>query len=119
MGSCCWRGYVARWEIVDGRLYLTQLRGKLPVGELSMWHLFPGFPDRVFAHWYTDELRLPHGALLKSVHLPFSSTYEREWVLEVERGVVTARRLQENVVPAEPAPPAPRRSRLAWRRRSA
>ncbi len=49
--TALWRGYVGIWEIVNDRLYLIELNGTLQRGERSTLEtLFPGFPDRVFAH---------------------------------------------------------------------
>ena len=54
MSSANWRGYVGTWQIKDNRLYLVDLRGKLKNGaQGSIETFFPGFPDRVFAHWFS------------------------------------------------------------------
>ena len=95
--TALWRGYVGRWEVVDGRLYLIDLRGTLDDGtEASLSSVFPEFPERVFAHWYSGTIRVPQGKLLKYLHMGYGSTYERDFLLEVERGVVTGRRLRQN-----------------------
>ena len=63
--TALWRGYVGRWEIVDGRLYLVELHGTLEDGtEASVATIFPDFPDRVFAHWYSGTIRIPQGKQL-------------------------------------------------------
>ena len=68
--TALWRGYVGTWEIVDGRLYLTELRGDLEGGgEASLATIFPDYPDRVFAHWYSGTIRIPQGKLLNYVHM--------------------------------------------------
>lgn len=95
--TALWRGYVGRWEIVDERLYLVELHGTLEDGaEASVATIFPDFPDRVFAHWYTGIIRIPQGKLLEYVHMGYGSTYERDLFLDIERGVVVATRLQHN-----------------------
>ncbi len=56
--TALWRGYVGSWEIVDERLYLIGISGTLEGGvEASMTTMFPDFPDRVFAHWYSGTIR--------------------------------------------------------------
>lgn len=58
--TALWRGYVGGWEIVDGRLYLLSLDGTLEDGiDATLETLFPGFPDRVFAHWHSGTVRIP------------------------------------------------------------
>ncbi|HMM54214.1 MAG TPA: hypothetical protein PKC23_04240 [Candidatus Desulfobacillus sp.] len=95
--TALWRGYVGSWEIVDGRLYLVGLEGLLEDGsEATLASVFPGFPDRVFAHWYSGILRVPQGRQLLYVHAGYNSRYERDLLLEVERGVVTATRTRHN-----------------------
>ena len=95
--TALWRGYVGTWEILDGRLYLVGLSGTLEDGtEASLATLFPGFPDRVFAHWFSDTLRIPDGKLLDYVHMGYGSTYERDVLIRLEKGVVTATEVRTN-----------------------
>ena len=95
--SALWRGYVGTWEVVNDRLYLVALNGTLEGGEdLSLETLFPGFPDRVFAHWYTGTLRLVRGEQVRYVHMGYGSTYAHEVFLVVQRGVVVERREQRH-----------------------
>lgn len=61
--------------------------------------VFPGYPDRVFAHWYSGTLRIPQGNTLKYVHMGYQSTYERDLLIEVERGVIGDVRIRENEMP--------------------
>lgn len=87
--TALWRGYVGQWEIIDNRLYLTELHGTLKSGEeASVATIFPGFPGSVFAHWYSGTIRIPQGELLEYVHGGYASTYERDLLLDLERGVV-------------------------------
>lgn len=91
------RCYVGRWEIIDGRLYLVELRGTLEDGtDASVASVFPDFPGRVFAHWYSGTIRIPQGARLKYVHMGFASIYERNLLLDLERGVVKRTRVRHN-----------------------
>lgn len=95
--TALWRGYVGRWEIVDERLYLIELHGTLEDGtEASVATIFPDFPERVFAHWYSGTIRIPQGKLLDYVHMGYGSTYERDLFLDIERGVVVATRVRHN-----------------------
>ena len=95
--SALWRGYVGTWEIVDYRLYLIELRGELEGGGVaSVATIFPDYPDRVFAHWYSGMIRIPQGKLLNYDHMGFGSTYERDLLLEIEKGVVITTRVRHN-----------------------
>jgi hypothetical protein len=68
----------------------------------SLETIFPEFPERVYAHWFSGELRLPRGELLKYVHMGYGSRYEEDLFLEVSRGVVTRSWTRRNGV----APPS-------------
>lgn len=88
--TALWRGYIGQWEIIDERLYLIGIKGKLRNGcAASLDYFFSGFPDRVFAHWYTGKLRIPKGKLIKYVHMGYASEYEQELYISVEQGVIT------------------------------
>ncbi len=95
--TALWRGYVGRWEVIDDRLYLVELNGNLENGtEVTLETLFPGFPDKVFAHWYSGTIRLPQGRQLKYVHMGYGSSFERDLLLEVEKGVIKTSRVRQN-----------------------
>jgi len=95
--TALWRGYVGTWEIRDGRLYLIGLAGTLKDGaEANVATFFPNYPDRVFAHWYSGKLRVPQGKLLEYVHMGYGSTYERDLVISIEKGVVTETVVQQH-----------------------
>jgi hypothetical protein len=97
--TALWRGYVGEWEILDGRLYLIGLRGLLQDGsEASLATVFPDFPTRVFAHWYSGTIRLPQGKQLEYIHAGYSSRYERDVLVDVMRGVVVQTRVRHNGV---------------------
>ena len=73
--TALWRGYVGSWEIVGDRLYLIGLTGTLEDGtDATQATIFPEFPDRVFAHWYSGTIRLPQGKQLEYVHMGYGST---------------------------------------------
>ena len=99
------RGYIGTWEILDQgpdqgqvqRLYLIRLQGWLQdESPVSLETVFPGYPQRVFAHWFNGTLRLPQGQLLHYVHGGFGSCYEQDLLIDVTRGVVTAKRVRVN-----------------------
>lgn len=95
--TALWRGYIGSWEIVDKRLYLVALEGVLQGGaSATLETVFPGFPDRVFAHWYSGTVRLPRGELLNYVHGGYASTFEMDILLDFERGILTGGTVRHN-----------------------
>ena len=56
--------------------------------EITLQDIFPGFSERVFAHLYTGELRIPDGEQMKYEHIGFGSQYERDILIQVRQGVV-------------------------------
>ncbi|MBP7135058.1 MAG: hypothetical protein KBA57_01720 [Sphingomonadaceae bacterium] len=94
----CRRGYEGTWEISDGKLYLIQLSGITKAGEtVNLETLFPGFPERVFADWYTGTARLPQGEMLEYIQGSYASIFERDLFIEFDNGVVTHTYTRENV----------------------
>ena len=98
--TALWRGYIGTWAIEEGHLYLVKLKGFVRKGDdvedVGLSYLFPNYPDGVFAHWYSGELRCPMGELLNYVHGGYGSTYEQDLFIEVEKGVVMNERIVTN-----------------------
>ena len=98
--TALWRGYVGTWTIENKHLYLVKLLGykATPEGtvEIGLGDLFPDFPDGVFAHWYTGEMRCPMGGLLEYVHGGYASTYEKDLFLRFEKGILISERIVNN-----------------------
>lgn len=87
--TALWRRYVGSWEIIDDHLYMVELTGKLKDGtEARLATLFPKYPNRVFAHWYSGKARIPQGRLLEYVHRGYCSVYEKDLFLYIEKGVI-------------------------------
>ena len=106
--TACWRGYTGSWQIEDNKLYLIGLEAyiKSPSGnvphdslkEVGMDYLFPG-QEKVFADWYSGEIRIPQGKLLEYIHLGFASVYEKDLFLKIEAGQVVGKREIDNTAP--------------------
>ncbi len=95
--SALWRGYVGEWEINEGRLYLLKIDGSLRSEQpASLEAFFPGFPDRVFAHWYSGQIRLPQGELLEYFHGGYGGTYAQDLLIDLEKGLVTQTAVRHN-----------------------
>lgn len=104
--TACWRGYVGTWEIIHERLYLTELSGRIENGACaSLETFFPGYPTRVFAHWFDGRIRLPRGKLLKYMHMGFASVHEEDVFLVIKRGIVVRSWVECNGVSDDPTAP--------------
>jgi hypothetical protein len=104
--TALWRGYVGTWEVIDDRLYMTGLTGQLQDGtEANLATVFPNFTERVFAHWFSDKVRIPKGKLLKYVHMGYASEYEEDLFLTFKKGVVTKTELIVNGEAMNPEAP--------------
>ncbi len=104
--TALWRGYVGSWEILSDRLYLVGLEATMEDGTpANLATLFPAYPERVFAHWYYGEIRVPQGKLLKYVHQGYNSIYEEDLFILVEKGVVVRTHVRQNG--ASDSPDAP------------
>lgn len=95
-----WRCYVGTWELIAKRLYLVSIAATFRDGrKVALADLFPGFPDRVFAHWYSGTLVVPEGEMLAYEHGGFGGTYERELWITILRGAEVRRSTKKNAPP--------------------
>lgn len=94
--TCLSRGYIGTWEIKGRRLYLIKLQRRDDDDENVLSSIFPGFNDRVFAHWYNGIVRVPQGKMLEYVHGGFESTFESDAFLTIEKGILTEGHIREN-----------------------
>ncbi|GAP62533.1 hypothetical protein ARMA_0956 [Ardenticatena maritima] len=84
--TACWRGYIATWEIKNGKFYLVDIEGR--------YKLTTDTP--IFADWFSGVLRIPLGNMLHYVHMGFASVYEEELYIKIEKGVVVATKRVDN-----------------------
>lgn len=103
--TACWRGYVGKWQVENDKLYLVDFNG---YGEnqvkVGMDYIFPG-QVKVFAEWYSGEIRLPHGELLHYEHQGYMSIYESELFMEFKKGVLVSTREVDNTKTFDPEDP--------------
>ena len=98
--TACWRGYVAEWEIDEGRLFLLKVVGNISYkGRGSDYNIFydkiPATLSEIFgpvsgrvpATWYSGELRVPLGEMVEYVHAGYGSRYPKYLLISVENGV--------------------------------
>ena len=109
--TACWRGYVGVWEITLDRLYLVGIGANWEnETEVALDQVFPGYPDRVFAHWYSGTIRCGQGEIIKYIHGGYASIHEKDLYLTIRNGVLTGTRLITNSLDDED----PYRSRMIY-----
>ena len=115
--TACWRGYKARWVIIDKELFLTDISGKMlvpvdkkPVNPVTKWiqkmlkrsvvhknrevdaeigYLFPGRKEnRVKASWFTGNLRIQESSCREKSNKHKTGITGYETVITVHRGNV-------------------------------
>lgn len=122
-----YRGYLAIWEIRDGRLFLAGLdawmekpddeKHKFDEKDEKTWTWSPDddkervnlkrafasrFKEgRIFADWFTGVVRIPDGKMLKYVHFDHASTFERDILLHFEAGMLRRSEVRQNKLPKE------------------
>jgi hypothetical protein len=103
-----WRGYIAHWEILDEALYLKEIDSWIckkdrfyegsACARANLSELFAGKynQDKVFAGWFSGELRVPDGMRLQYVHMGYGSVYERDIFISVKKGKITDKKIVDN-----------------------
>lgn len=92
--TACWRGYVAIWEVKGSVLYLKDIQAWTENGEVGLEALFPGHKGRVPATWFSGQLKVPQGKVLRR-GVPHS-VYEKYLMITVEKGRVVRQEVIDN-----------------------
>jgi hypothetical protein len=101
--TATWRGYVATWEIDQGVLYLKAIRAWTDQGEVRLEDLFPGQKAPVAATWFTGQLNVPQGKIIKpAAPRPL---YEKYLMIKVEKGRVSSQELIDQTERSHPPGP--------------
>lgn len=100
--SACWRGYIAKWEVIEDKLYLIGLNefqfGKEePIIKEKTYNFNDIFPEqnKVFADWFSGDIKIQQGEDLNNRY-GYVPIYEKEAILGVEKGVVVNEREVDN-----------------------
>lgn len=97
--TALWRCYIGTWELTAKHLYLVGIDASFRDGRcVGLSDLFPGFEERVFAHWFTGVLEIPEGELIERYHGGFGGTPERERLIGINRGVEVWRHIRVNTM---------------------
>ena len=96
--TACWRGYLGTWEVRGKKLYLIGLEVSTGgLEEEGMDYIFQGKKE-IFAGWFSGRIIIPHGKLLKYVHMGYESIYEKELYLDFENGILVDTLTAENLI---------------------
>jgi hypothetical protein len=91
----CWRGYVGTWEIKSNKLYLIDLVGFTENEDVGMDYLFKN-QTKVFADWYSGELKVPQGEMIKYSHRGHFSIYEKDIIFNFNQGNLIDQKIVDN-----------------------
>ncbi len=99
--TSCRRGYVADWGIEDGKLFLLAAHNEpyMPPNSIDMLAVFG--TERVFAEWFTGQIRCPASKMDRSKSSLYIPYYPAWRVFSFNNGVLTADETvsQENLFP--------------------
>ncbi len=98
--TACYRGYIATWKIENDSLFLLELQDVSLEGESSMFGLAESVENfdlisefgtnRVYANWFTGEIRSQRGSMLSYIHDGYGSIFEKEKRINLVNGVVSS-----------------------------
>ena len=81
------RGYIGTWKIKNKKLFLVSLIGFIENNEkVDLNYLFPNKKE-VFADWFSGQIRIPEGNLLKKIRTGYASIFERDKILKFNKGI--------------------------------
>jgi hypothetical protein len=90
------RGYIGTWKIRNKKLYLISLLGFVDNNEkVDLNYLFPNKIE-VFAGWYSGDIRIPEGELLKKINLGYASVFEKDRILSLKEGILISETVKDN-----------------------
>src|SRR5690606_1878978 len=90
LSTGCWRRYIAYWEVINNRLYLTNIYNGDLSAKVSLDSLFVDkvYDGRVYADWFSDTVTAYHVKLLYYMHIGFSSIFEDEFEYVFDKGIL-------------------------------
>ena len=90
------RGYIGTWEIKSKKLYLVSLVGFIENNEkVDLNYLFPN-KIKVFADWFSGDIRIPEGKLLEKINLGYASIFEKDRILTFKEGILISETVKDN-----------------------
>ncbi len=90
--TACYRGYQATWIIQNDSLLLLNIKHGCGDDSQKYFDLKKEFntDKKVFAKWFTGQIRSPRGSLLRYFHDGYASIYEKEKFFSITKGKVNS-----------------------------
>lgn len=85
--TALWRGYVGLWKIDDGRLLLVDIYAFGDKTQSIKKFIFKNQIEAVFADWFTGELVIGKGKVIRYNHSGYDRSYEQEIVVNIRSGM--------------------------------
>ena len=108
--TACWRGYVATWEVKENYLYITKLvegTCRPDAKEIPLANIFPGQTAPVKAIWFSGDLRIPQGEIIRYERRGYGAVYGREVYLTIKNGRIVNEMIIENTKRERSSTPGP------------
>lgn len=101
MTTACWRGYIAQWEIIEDRLFLTAIYSCFYYEDKVKADLKRLFPTeyrngKIEAKWVTSTLLVPIGKCIHYSLYDYLAFYEKEMELTFEKGILKKKTIYDN-----------------------
>lgn len=93
-----WRGYVGLWEYKDNGLFLIDIYGCGRKGINVKKEIFRNNEGPISASWFTGQLFIEKGKMIKYIHSGYERIYEQEIVIDIDKGVVKDIKTYDNGV---------------------
>lgn len=112
--SANWRGYCGHWALREDFLWLDQIEGAhdLQGMPITLGDVFPNRDPPILAEWFSGNLLVRSGRLLRYAHVGFASRFEFERTLTFASGRLTADATKRNTLEELEAAARARRTKL-------
>lgn len=99
--TACWRGYQAKWQIINNELYLTEILSCCYTEDKTKANLARLFGKKfvngkVKADWFSGKIISPQGKELYYVHMGYNSIYEKELEFSFKQGQIIGTKIYNN-----------------------
>ena len=91
-----WRGYIGHWKIENQKLYLIDVFACGDTSKSIKENIFASKNKLIFANWFTGQIYIPKGKLLRNMYLGHPAHYEEEIVLHFKNGVLESETVFQN-----------------------
>lgn len=94
--TALWRGYVGLWRIQNGKLLLVDVYicGEKNISIKDL--IFKDANTEIYAEWFTGDLFIEKGKMIKYYHSGYHRCYETEFVVSVSKGNIQAEKEYKN-----------------------